>query len=132
MAGKGSATIQVEGAAELRRAMKHMERDLKDLTKIHKAAAAPVMERSKDLVPRVSGALGRTIRLSATRTRASILAGRSGVPYAGPIHYGWRRRNIEPHPFLTDAIAEKRSEVVDIYGMAIGDLVRRVDRETPG
>jgi HK97 gp10 family phage protein len=128
----GKAAVEVEGAKELRKAMKHMGADLKDLTKANKAAAQPVYERSKDIVPHVSGALGRTIRVSATRTRASILAGRNGVPYAGPIHFGWRRRNIEPQPFLTDALAEKRQEVADIYGAYVGDLVKRLDRETPG
>lgn len=126
------AAVQVEGAKELRRALKHMGADLSDMTKANKAAAQPVYERSRDIVPHVSGALGRTIRVSATRTRASILAGRNGVPYAGPIHFGWRRRNIEPQPFLTDALAEKRSEVVDVYERFIGELVLRVDRETPG
>jgi HK97 gp10 family phage protein len=130
VAAKGAA-VEVTGAKELRKAMKHMGADLKDMTKANKAAAQPVYERSKDIVPRVSGVLGRSIRVSATRTRASILAGKGGVPYAGPIHYGWRRRNIEPQPFLTDALAEKRSEVVDIYGAFIGDLVKRLDRETP-
>jgi hypothetical protein len=131
VAAKGAA-VEVTGAKELRKAMKHMGADLKDLTNVNKAAAKPVYERSKDLVPRVSGALGRTIRVLASKTRASILAGRNGVPYAGPIHFGWRRRNIGSQPFLTDAVAEKRSEVVDIYGAFIGDLVKRLDRETPG
>ncbi len=25
------------------------------------------------------------------------------MPYAGPIHYGWPRRNIEPQPWLVNA-----------------------------
>lgn len=124
------AAVQVEGAAEFRKAMRHMQRDLKDLSKVHKAAAQPVYDRAKDIVPRVSGMLGRSIRVSATTTRATIRAGGRGVPYAGPIHYGWRRRNIEPQPFLTDAIADSRSQVVDIYESHVGDLVRRVDRES--
>jgi len=32
-----------------------------------------------------------------------VQAGRASVPYAGPIHWGWPARNIEPQPFLTDA-----------------------------
>lgn len=131
MAASGPS-VQVEGAKELRRALKHMNADLKDLSRVHKAAGQSVLDEAREIVPRVSGVLGRSIRLSATRTRASILAGKSSVPYAGPIHFGWRRRNIEPQPFLYDALDRRRQEVADVYGDEVGRLVRKVDRETPG
>lgn len=124
-------TVQVEGAKELRRALKKMGDDLKDLKSLHAAAAKPVLERSRELVPRVSGTLGRSIRISGSTAGASIRAGKRAVPYAGPIHFGWRRRNIEPQPFLYDALDQRRQEVFDTYNGRIEELVRRLDRETP-
>ena len=125
-------SVKVEGAAEFRRAMKHMGGDLRDLTKIHKKAAQPVKDRAQEIAPVRSGTLRRSIRIRATQKAAGILAGKATVPYAGPIHFGWPRRNIESQPFLYDAAEEKRSEVASIYGDFIGDLVKRVERETPG
>ena len=29
--------------------------------------------------------------------------GRKSVPYAGPIHWGWPRRNISPNTWVVDA-----------------------------
>lgn len=124
--------VEVEGAKELRRALKRMGHDVKDLTAINRKAAQPVLEKAKDIVPVRSGRLKRSIRLSATQKRAAILAGKSTVPYAGPIHFGWRRRNIEPQPFLYDALDERRQEVIDVYESHVEALVRRVDAMTPG
>jgi hypothetical protein len=123
--------VTVTGAKELRRAMKRMGADLKDLTAVNRAAAQPVLEESRRLVPRVSGTLGRSIRLTASRTGASVRAGKAAVPYAGPIHFGWRRRNIEANPFLYRAIANRHDEVLSIYNGRVEELVGRLDRETP-
>lgn len=131
MAANGPS-VEVEGAKELRRALKHMQGDLKDLTRVHKTAGQAVLDEAREIVPRVSGVLGRSIRVRASTSKASILAGKSSVPYAGPIHFGWRRRNIEPQPFLYDALDRRRQEVVDVYQDEVGRLVRKVDRETPG
>ena len=60
-----------------------------------------------------------------------MLAGRKAVPYAGPIHFGWPARNIEPQPFLYDALDDKADEVAHLYGLGIEVLVDKLDRETP-
>jgi len=58
------------------------------------------------------------IMLAAAQARTPVRTGRlrsSGivldgaiefpVPYAAPIHWGWRAHNIQPNPFLTQGIA---------------------------
>jgi hypothetical protein len=126
-----AARIQVTGAKELRRALKAMEHDTGDLKDIHKAAAEIVIERARDLVPYVSGALAGTHRAARRATGAAVLAGRSSVPYAGPIHFGWAARNISPQPWLYDALDDRRDEVAARYEREIDGLVRKLDRETP-
>lgn len=124
--------VKVEGARELQRALREMAGNTRDLTKVNKQAAQPVLEEARKLVPVVSGTLRRSIRVSARAKGAAVLAGKNTVPYAGPIHYGWPRRNIEAQPFLIDALAEKRQAVIDTYELYIGQLVVKVDVETPG
>lgn len=108
-----------------------MAGDLDDLKTIHRDAGELVATRARDLVPRVSGALGGTIRLSVRKSGVSILAGRAAVPYAGPIHFGWTARNIRAQPFLFDARAQRADDVVRRYEDRVAALVVRVGAETP-
>lgn len=127
-----TARIQVTGAKELRRALKRMDADLKDLTRINKSAAEIVARTARERAPVLTGRLRNTIKVGATRTRGTVSAGNRGnVPYAGPIHFGWPQRNISPQPFIYDALDERRSEVVELYQTRVADLVTRVGRETP-
>jgi hypothetical protein len=109
-----------------------MTDDLKDLREIHLAAAKIVEEVARERVPVRTGRLRRTIKASATRTRGVVSAGRNGiVPYAGPIHFGWPARNIEPQPFIYDALDARKDQIVRQYEERVGQLVERVGRETP-
>lgn len=132
MAGT-SAQVQVQGAAELRRALKQMGDDLADLKEAHRAAAESVATEARSRVPVVSGTLLGTIRTSVRQTGASVMAGggRRRVPYAGPIHFGWHRRHIVPQPFLYDAMDERRDEVAADYQARVAKLVAELDARTP-
>lgn len=133
MATGGRPAVRVTGAAELRRALGHLGASAADLTSVNRAAAAVVAREAKVLVPKLSGALGSSIRARATKTRGRVSAGGGRlVPYAGPIHFGWPARNIAPQPFLYDALDNRRTEVIGRYDEAIGDLIHRLDVETPG
>ena len=111
--------------------MKNMGADLKDMQRTNKAAAKPVSDRAREIVPRLTGTLASSIRPTATQKEGAVLAGSRSVPYAGPIHFGWPSRNIEPHPFLYDALDQRRDEVVSVYNDRVEALVRKLDRETP-
>lgn len=118
-------TLRVEGARELRRALKQVEGGVADLKEIHAAAATLVKEQALYLVPRRSGLLASTVRSSGQVSAGVVRSGRAGVPYAGPIHFGWPARNIAPQPFLYDALDERRDEVFEMYEQRVGELVRR-------
>lgn len=133
MARKGGpAAIELEGGPELRRAMKRFDDRLGDLTAVNLAAALTVEGQAEQLVPFVTGALFDSLRARATSRAGYVTAGgAAGVVYAGPIHFGWRRRNIEPQPFLYDALDERRGEILATYNAAVEDMVHRFDHEAP-
>lgn len=127
----GAPRVQVTGAKELRKALRRMGADLKDMQRTNKAAAEPVARRAREIAPRLTGRLAGNTRATASQREGAVLVGSRSVPYAGPIHFGWPARNIEPNPFLYDALDDRRSEVVDIYEARVESLVRKLDRETP-
>ncbi len=131
MAAGKSARIQVTGAKELRVALKRMGADVKDLSVIHREAAEDVASAARQRAPVLSGALQGSIRAKGTKTRGTVTAGGRGLPYAGPIHFGWPAHSIAPNPFIFDALDARKDEVVQRYERRIGDLVERVGRETP-
>ena len=127
----GKASVTVEGGPQLARAFHRLGDRLDDMRSVHDDAASVVAERARNAAPRRSGALADTVRVEPTDTGSEVTAGDHDVPYAGPIHYGWRDRNIEPQPFLTDALEDGERDVTDRYADGIGDMIRRFDREAP-
>ncbi len=75
-------------------------KDFEDLTPAQKEAARYVLPLARGMAPR-----GPTGRLSST-LRAGSEPGsvESRLPYAGPIHWGWQERNIEPNMFILEAM----------------------------
>jgi len=129
MAGKPA--VQVTGAKELRRALQRMGNDATDLRAINLAAAKEVGDEAQHRAPHLSGALVHSVRPTATKQSGKVAAGKKTVPYAGVIHFGWPRHNIKPHPFLFDALDDKRQAVADKYAERVDALVVRVGKETP-
>lgn len=79
-------------------------------------------------MPVDSGALKRSVRSSGTKASAIGRAGRKSTPYAAPIHWGWRRRNIRSRPFLTDAAKKVERDITNRYELAISQMLDRVVR----
>jgi hypothetical protein len=123
--------VQVEGAREVRKAMKRMDKRLDDMKDVHQAAGEPVAEEARVLVPVDDGDLRGSIRLDRRAAGVAVLAGKRAIPYAGVIHFGWAAHGIEPDPFLYEAADARADEVRDRYAAGIADMVERYDRETP-
>lgn len=121
------ADIQIKGARELRRKLSAIDGAIDDLKAVHLEAARMVESAAVGLVPVRSGRLRDTIRSSGTKTGARVRAGFKRIPYAGVIHFGWPRRNIEPQPFLYDALDKRRRQVLDVYDERLNELLRRHD-----
>jgi hypothetical protein len=123
---RGGARIRVEGARELRRALKQAGDDATDLKDLHHEVGEVVVSEAKTIVPRLSGTLANTIRSSRAKGAAIVRAGQTSIPYAGVIHFGWPGHNIEPQPFLYDAVDARRDEVIRLYEERVAEIAAKV------
>lgn len=127
MAVYRSGAVQVEGLDELRRSLRRGSKEFpKEFAAINKTAAGVVARKAVNRVPRRSGALAASIRPLGSQREGTVAAGKAKVPYAGPIHWGWRKRNIEPQPFLVDALHDSADEVLVIWHRATDRFLDRV------
>lgn len=110
---RSAARIEAPGEAKLRRDLDDAGRDLADLENAHAATARIVLPEIRSRAPRVSGALGSSMRADVTGDGVAFT---SPLPYFGPIHNGWPAHGIEPNRFAVDAVLAAESEVVDVYG----------------
>ncbi|WP_114856470.1 HK97 gp10 family phage protein [Brachybacterium sp. YJGR34] len=120
------AGIRIEGQRELRKTLRQAGDDLEDLKAAHKAAAEVAAGGSKPLAPVRTGNLASTIRAGGTKTSAVIRAGKKRVPYAGPIHWGWESRGIEPTPFLADGAKNTEPQWVELFYQALDKALKKV------
>lgn len=104
--------------------MKEAGLDLGELKEAHLSAARMVVAATH--APRRSGRLAGTVRGSGTKTAAVVRAGRSSVPYAGPIHWGWRARHIRPNPFLTRAAQETEPAWTEVYLAQVESILGQI------
>lgn len=119
--------LQIEGQKELRRTLKAAGDDLSDLKAAHKEAGDIAAAGSKPLAPvGATGGLAGSIRPGATKTQAVIRAGKARVPYAGPIHWGWPARGIEPHAFLADGAKRTEGQWIPIFEKALQESIKKV------
>lgn len=121
-----AGSIQVEGAKTLRRTLKAAGTGLGDLKAAHAQAGAVVLPRARGSAPRRSGLLAGNVRASAGATALTLRAGGVRVPYAGPIHWGWKKRNIAAQPFIAEAVEQTQPAIVRVYEAAVNRIVNRI------
>jgi len=119
--GSDALTFQVEGARELRRALRGMTDELRDLSRVHKQIAEIVRGQMASAAPRETGTLAGSLRASGTRTRARV---QSTLIYAPIIHYGWPGRNIRPSLFGDHAREAAAPQIESAYRAGIDAIVR--------
>tara|TARA_R110002012_G_scaffold320793_1_gene545596 strand:- start:31 stop:438 length:408 start_codon:yes stop_codon:yes gene_type:complete len=116
--------IQIDGGPRLRKAFRNAGDDLGDLKELNKKVAEVVASQAKNEVPVRTGKLKDTIRGAGTKTQGVVRAGFARVPYSGPIHFGWYKRNIQPQPFLYEALDKRRGEVFDKYNKGVRKILK--------
>lgn len=121
------ARVTVEGLPQLRRQLRQFQGNADDLKEANAAVAAFVANEAARRAPVRSGRLAASVRGNRAVGRAQVRAGGARVPYAGPIHYGWPARGIEPRPFVPDAAQATEGAWLPLYEAA---LQRAVDSIT--
>lgn len=132
------ARVHVHGADELRRTLRKSGVDLAQLKQANRAAAASILPISIAAAPvgtptplhwarqHTPGTLKSSLRVGATQKAGIIRAGRKSIPYAGPIHFGWRARNIKPNPWITRAVEANEPVWVRVYMEHINDVIDQI------
>jgi hypothetical protein len=69
------------------------------------------LRHAQNEAPFRSGDLRDTTRIVDTADGAGIAAGNRSVPYAGPIHWGWPKRNIRKNPFIPRGIRKAQGNL---------------------
>lgn len=107
--------LEVDGARQLRRALKQAGINVQDLKDAHREAAELVKRAADPDAPRRSGALASSTRAAGTQAAAIVRAGSARVPYAAPIHWGWPARHIDAQPWIADAAERTEPEWTQEY-----------------
>lgn len=110
------AGFKVEGLSRVVRDLKALGLEVDDLKGAFSKIAAEGASVAAGFAPKRSGRLAGSIRGNRAQSKAVITAGRASVPYAGPINYGWARRNIAPSGFMQKAdkvIAPKAVQMLE-------------------
>lgn len=121
-----AAQVRVAGLPALRRSMRQLVGNVDDLKAANAAVAALVAAAAAARAPVRSGRLAGSVRGNRAVSRAQVKAGGAALPYAGPVHYGWPARGIEPQPFITDAAQDTEPAWLALYESAVADAVDRV------
>lgn len=96
--------------------------DLKDAFATIARQGAAIASRN---APKLTGRLAADVRGNRAKSKAVITAGRSSIPYAGAINYGWRAHNIAPSGFMQRADKQLEPSAVLTLEHGIDKAIRR-------
>lgn len=120
------AGIKVKGLKSAIKALQEIGVPAAEIKAAGSEAGELVANQARELVPVRSGNLRNTIRVSKALNKVSVLAGNNvRVPYAGPIHWGWAKRNIQPQPFFVKALGVTRDQVYQNYYASLNKLIEK-------
>lgn len=123
--------LKIEGGRQLRRTLREAGSDLQDLKESNAAAAGIVSGKAKSWAPTRSGRLMASVRSSGTKTAGIVRAGnnrksKNGVPYAAPIHWGWKARNIKANPFLSYSAQATEPTWIRLYESLVNKALSKI------
>lgn len=119
------AEVYIKGLNEAIRALRNAGDDMGDLKEANGELASTISSKASALAPRRTGALASTIRGNRAAKKVQIKAGNAAVPYAGPIEYGWQRRNIRPRAYLRTAAFKDRDYIKQTYENNIRKVINK-------
>jgi hypothetical protein len=120
-------TVRVEGLNQAVRALKRYGVEVADLKATFAEVAAEGARLASGYAPKLSGRLSGSVRGNKAQNKAVITAGGARVPWAGPINYGWRKRNIRPREFMQRADADLAPRVVGMLEEGLDEAARKAE-----
>lgn len=121
--------IEIKGVATVAKTLRKAGIKLTELKPVNLEAATIALNRARAIAPVRSGKLKATLRASGTNRAGVIRAGNNraqGVPYAGPIHWGWGRRGIPKNPFMAKAAKDTEPQWQSVYEDIVNEALRQV------
>ncbi|SDS79249.1 hypothetical protein SAMN04489716_1628 [Actinoplanes derwentensis] len=122
---RDSGGVRIEGLARAVNGLIRSGVELQDLKAAFGRIADLGVELASRFAPIRTGALRRSIRGSKAKNKATVRAGGARLRYAGPINYGWPRREIQPNLFLQRAETVLRPDVLPILEREINTILER-------
>lgn len=119
----GGVSIQTQGLRSTSRALSKAGDYAEDQKELMHEIGMIVVNEAQRIAPARSGKLRESIRAGKGKTKAVVRAGFKRVPYAPVIHYGWPDRNIPAQPYMYQALATTRSEVMARYDRGMEALL---------
>lgn len=116
-------TVKTKGIGRASRALSKAGDYAEDQRDLMHELGLIVANEAKRIAPVRSGLIRDSIRAGRGKTKAVVRAGFRSVPYAPVIHYGWADHNIEPQPYMLQALVNKREQVVEAYEMGMEQLL---------
>lgn len=116
--------FKVVGLNAVVRDLQAMGLEVEDLKAAFSAIAAEGAQVISGFAPRVSGRLAGDVRGNRAKSKAVVAAGRASVPYAGPINYGWPRRNIAANGFMQKGDAVMAPRAIQMLEAEINRQIR--------
>lgn len=122
--------VAVVGMAALRRDLNRLATDqssivYQQIRQAGKQAAEPIASRARGSVPRDTGTLAGDIRVSGSKTGATVRMGRQKVPYAGWVEFGGTRPDgstrtyVAAGRYLFPAAQGEAGRAAELYSAAL-------------
>jgi hypothetical protein len=119
----GAYRVSVIGERETAARFKALGLRARDLSHAFAEIAGDVRNDARGLSPKVTGRLAADVRPGAAKTKATVYVGRASLPYAGPINYGWPRRNIAASRFMNRAADDKADDAAETINREMRRLI---------
>ena len=119
------ALVQVDNLNQTVRDLQRLGLEVDDLKDAFSTIAREASAVIQAAAPKRTGRLAADVKGNRAKAKAVVSVGRSRVPYAGPINYGWRSRGIAPSYFMQAADDSYAHIAVQRLEAEINEQIRR-------
>ena len=119
-------SVRIDGVRQAARDLERLGVRVEDLRAAFGRISSEALPIYQGFTPVRSGRLRGDYRPAKTKNRAVLYVGRTSVPYAGPLNYGWSRRNIAPANFIARGDEVMGPKAVDAIEAELNYLITTI------